>query len=199
MAKTKYYKTLKRDGISAPKKKQAFLPPDQLAEKRPTLFRLLRFMLAQKKKIFTQDVVDGMLQRRLHYPRWKKYLQSLADMGYLDKEQILSKCRKKTLFVFWWVVPKWREELKKLAQSPLWERVRKDLKLNGETGCWEWQGYKDANGMGIVGWDNRAFWVHYVTWVIFNGKPPEKEWAIQQTCKVACCANPKHLVKVEVA
>lgn len=186
-------KKCKRDGISAPKTQVPFMPVKQMAEKRPHLYRLLRFMLAQKKRVCTKEVVIGMMQRQVHYPRWKKYLYALRDMGYLEKKSTYSANRKKVLLVEWWVVPEWADKLAFLKQSPLWERLRPEIKLNGTTGCWEWVGYVQE-GRGVVGWDNRAYYVNYLVFRLFKELPKGMEL---QACQNPACCNPKHQTIIE--
>lgn len=186
----------RRDGISATKVPAPFMTVEQLRDKKPHLYRLLRFMLAQKKRICTKEVVNGMMQRQMHYPRWKRYLYMLRDMGYVEKHSHYSANRKKVLLVEWWVLPEWAEKLKHLRQSPIWDRLKPSIKLNGTTGCWEWQGYiREADGHGVVGWDNKVWYAHYVVFKLF--KPLPKDMGLVHTCATSSCTNPKHMKIVE--
>lgn len=87
-----------------------FLEITVMAEKKPHLYRLLQFMLKQPDYINTFQVVEGMGQRQLHYPRWKKYLQDLKDMGYLHKRTIYSETGH-PYRVMWNMRRDWRERL----------------------------------------------------------------------------------------
>lgn len=179
----------KRDGISAPKTPTPFMPVEEMSTKKPHLYRLLRFLLAQKQLICTKDVVTGMMQRQVHYPRWKKYLYMLRDMGYIEKKSTYWPGTRKVRWVHWWVQPEWKDKLKHLRQSPLWDRIKSEVKLNGTTGCWEWQGYCKG-GRGVIGWDQNMYYVNYIAFRLFKELPSGTDLAI--ACGNDLCCNPKH-------
>lgn len=61
-----------------------------------------------------------------------------------------------------------------------------------ESGCWEWTGYRDANGYGKCSIDGEKHGVHRVFYTIFKRSIPE-EHEIDHRCKNRSCCNPAHI------
>jgi len=81
-------------------------------------------------------------------------------------------------------------------------RLLKRLKRNTETGCWEFQGYRDSKGYGQIKWLGKAHWVHRIAYAIFKG-PIEDGMSIDHSFEAGCrsksCCNPDHLVAMTLS
>ena len=85
------------------------------------------------------------------------------------------------------------------ANTPnvLWSKVDK----RGENECWEWRGYKNADGYGRTWINDRGYYAHRVIFDlaypnIINLSAPkntEDNGYILHTCDNPSCCNPKHL------
>lgn len=76
----------------------------------------------------------------------------------------------------------------KTSEERFWNRVKKDA---NEKGCWEWQGSTNEHGYGRVGYQNRYFKTHILSWFLTYGKMPENN--LLHDCDNPPCCNPKHL------
>lgn len=76
--------------------------------------------------------------------------------------------------------------------SPSWtkERLLAKTRIVGE--CWEWQGYRDANGYGDTWFHKRHIRTHVVSWILHNGELPPKT-AVLHRCDNPPCIRPDHL------
>lgn len=72
-------------------------------------------------------------------------------------------------------------------------RVFDKVKVNVETGCWEWQGLKDVGGYGSIGVGGRHWKVHRLNWQMFNGQPVPEGMLVCHRCDNPPCCNPDHL------
>lgn len=70
----------------------------------------------------------------------------------------------------------------------LLQKVRRDRK----TGCWIWQGYRDAKGYGQFWCDGKSRWAHRVAFAAFNGDVPQGR-TVDHVCHCPSCVNPEHL------
>lgn len=66
--------------------------------------------------------------------------------------------------------------------------------LNFDTGCWEWQGYRDRKGYGTVRFRGTNWRAHRVAAVLFSGFDPSSGLQVMHKCDNECCVNPAHLV-----
>jgi len=58
--------------------------------------------------------------------------------------------------------------------------------------CWEWTGYKDKNGYGQIGINNKIYYTHRIVYELINGSIPSN-LSILHHCDNPSCCNPNHL------
>lgn len=84
--------------------------------------------------------------------------------------------------------------------KPLRERLWLRIEVDPETGCWVWQGAKNATGYGRVAMPTgkqggRTDLVHRVTYEEYVGPIPDG-LVIDHLCRRPACCNPQHLEPV---
>lgn len=72
------------------------------------------------------------------------------------------------------------------------ERFLKKIKVNEETGCWEWTAYIDKSGYGRFRLTDRMTRAHRVSYEMFVGPIPVG-LQLDHLCRVRHCVNPGHL------
>ena len=82
------------------------------------------------------------------------------------------------------------------------KRLLSGLKLNKETGCWEWQKCKDERGYGKMGYNGKSHWVHRLAYALFKGEIPETmtvDHSHEAGCRSHACCSPHHLELMTVS
>lgn len=73
-------------------------------------------------------------------------------------------------------------------------RLRDHLKINEETGCWEWTGATIKKGYGVIRVGKRhLLYVHRVMLELILGRPLEAKERSLHRCDNPPCGNPEHL------
>lgn len=80
---------------------------------------------------------------------------------------------------------------------PAEERFRRNVKVNEETGCWEWQASKDRLGYGQFKWEPKrgSGRAHRYSYLKHKGPIPDG-LEIHHVCENRGCVNPSHLKAV---
>lgn len=63
--------------------------------------------------------------------------------------------------------------------------------------CWEWQGYKDANGYGWLHDQRTSVGAHRYAYALFVGTLPEG-YTVDHKCHNTSCVNPNHLARATI-
>lgn len=71
------------------------------------------------------------------------------------------------------------------------DRIKKNVSINADTGCWEWQKYRNEAGYGRITYNGVKWSVHRLSYMVFVG--PVEGNLILHRCDNPCCCNPKHL------
>jgi len=79
---------------------------------------------------------------------------------------------------------------KELTMSVL-VRILSKVKVNAETGCWEWQGSR-VHGYGQIGVGVKLFRAHRLVYEIATGVDPGKK-CVCHCCDNPCCVNHEYL------
>jgi HNH endonuclease len=75
------------------------------------------------------------------------------------------------------------------TEDRFWSKVLKS------DGCWEWQGFRDVSGYGMIGRSQHqaARRAHRVSWEMHNGRPVPEGLFVLHHCDNPPCVNPAHL------
>lgn len=61
--------------------------------------------------------------------------------------------------------------------------------------CWQWTGYKNKKGYGIISYKSKPKQIHRLSYEIYKGRIP-KDLTIDHMCRNTLCFNPDHLEAV---
>lgn len=75
------------------------------------------------------------------------------------------------------------------------ERLMANIKINPETGCWEWQGQRNGKGYGSFSLKSQTLFAHRLAYVLLKGTIPAG-MELDHVCRVRHCINPDHLEPV---
>lgn len=90
------------------------------------------------------------------------------------------------------------------AATPIAERLRRSIRINAKTSCWEWQKHVGAWGYPQIGigsrkdGSRRIVYAHRLSYETFVASIPA-EYQVDHLCRNKCCINPLHLEAVTEA
>ena len=70
------------------------------------------------------------------------------------------------------------------------------VKLDPETGCWEWQGYRDRKGYGQFRCGGHVYWAHRAAFAMFSRAGVSADQHVHHTCFNPRCVNSSHLCEM---
>jgi len=73
------------------------------------------------------------------------------------------------------------------------DEIRAQVKVDGVTGCWMWQGNISPAGYGQMHFRGVCTGVHRVVYEMKSGTPPPRGMVVCHSCDVKACCNPDHL------
>ena len=73
------------------------------------------------------------------------------------------------------------------------ERLLEKRFINKETGCWEWQGYCDPKGYGVLKVGGKSTFVHRLSASVWMGFMLDSKKLVCHSCDNTKCFNPDHL------
>lgn len=76
---------------------------------------------------------------------------------------------------------------KRLLTERFWECV---VQAPSPDGCWEWSGYRNRLGYGVLGVDGKTVYAHRVAWFVQHGVYPKY---LLHSCDNPSCVNLAHL------
>jgi hypothetical protein len=80
-------------------------------------------------------------------------------------------------------------ELTKEEHERFWNKV---WKLGCEAGCWLWVAATDPKGYGRVGFRDKVFLPHRISYALHHGSVPDDLFVLHR-CDVPSCVRPDHL------
>lgn len=82
-----------------------------------------------------------------------------------------------------------------LRNASIEDRVLGKIVL-AESGCWEWDAYRDGSGYGRISVNSRSTLAYHVTYEMFVGPIPDDGLVFDHLCSNRACVNPFHLERV---
>lgn len=79
--------------------------------------------------------------------------------------------------------------------QPLMPRVWKRVKIDPDTGCWNWTGPTMGKGYACINWEGRSWLIHRAVYTFTVGPIPEG-MELDHLCESKVCCNPAHLEPV---
>lgn len=77
--------------------------------------------------------------------------------------------------------------------SDPWTRILSHITKNDTTNCWEWNGFRNANGYGLFWLNGKQQRVHKFSLERKLGRKFEQFELTRHMCHNPCCCNPDHL------
>ena len=87
-----------------------------------------------------------------------------------------------------------RVNIRQLQLLP--EKIKRRLRVNVETGCWELQGWGTGNGYGKVAHNGHHVVAHRFVYQVLLGAPLSISVLLDHLCRNRPCCNPMHLEPV---
>lgn len=82
-----------------------------------------------------------------------------------------------------------------VSWSDLPERIQSKIRVDHETGCWEWTASRHRQGYGSIKWRGRTRIAHRIVYQLLVGPVPAG-LVTDHLCRNTCCVNPAHLEPV---
>jgi len=77
------------------------------------------------------------------------------------------------------------------------ERIWKHIKISKDpNACWIWTAYKNKDGYGVMGYNNRLYLAHGFVYLYLVGEISKFKELDHFLCKNTACVNPDHLQPV---
>ena len=84
-------------------------------------------------------------------------------------------------------------------RKSIFDKIMSNVKIDNNTGCWEWQGGTSGTGRGggygRMSLGGATVATHICMWINFFGMIPPKKQIDHKCCNRLCC-NPDHLEMV---
>lgn len=77
-------------------------------------------------------------------------------------------------------------------RRPLRDRFAEKVRVDLDTGCWEWTAHRNGKGYGVI-WENGTKSAHRVAWMLLVGPIAEGLTIDHAVCQNKGCVNPAHM------